>query len=428
MVFLTPYGLGVRFPAGAIDLARLTIILVSFVGLCSYIKEVARDKKLKVLPGSISIILLVCVILGSALTSSNPFESFKLAVSLCLMWFVFPLALGQIFKDNLNSNDINKSFVFIFLVLAVMVTFEFITQTYVIPPELRTVYSDKEWFLSRVLYRNGQILVQGPYTWNHTLAGIMCTGTAIALWAIDRNKKYGFLLAYMIFGIATLAGVRAGVAGVFIAIILYCIWFRSAKMLIHFASAIFITNLLCLSVFDANAGIFFVGDVMVSGGWGGQVYDYDLKQINSQILLQDSQAELMEEGSTLRELGTIGVKINGFLVNLYHINDWALFGYGFGSFQRSQLIPSSAIIYNDPGIIQLIFLESGLIAGGLFVFILIKAVLIGLRYECMKYYSVGITAWSIFALSSWDLYPVPIVILFVLLIYQHHLHQLRKGA
>ena len=269
--------------------------------------------------------------------------------------------------------------------------------------------------------------MQGPYTWNHTLAGITCAGTAIALWAIDSNKKCGLLLAYMIFCMATLAGVRAGLAGSFIALTLYCVWFRSAKMLIHFASAVFITNFLCLARYGDFSAIFMAADIGGSGGWGSQVYDTALVEMRVNF---DSLGFSLNPGLVLflRDFGVIGVKILGFIANLYNINDWARFGYGFGSFQRAGLISSSAIIYNDPGLIQLIFLESGLIAGGLFVFIMIKAVLMGLRYERMKHYSVGITAWCIFALSSWDLYALPIVILFVLLIHQHHFYQLRKGV
>ena len=123
----------------------------------------------------------------------------------------------------------------------------------------------------------------------------------------------------------------------------------------------------------------------------------------------------------LSELGPVGVKIMGFLLNFTQLDKWWALGYGFGSFQRPNQITSSAIGYDDPGIIQLIFLESGLAAGFLLVFILIRATLLGLKYDSMKYYSVGITAWSLFALSSWEVWPFLLVMIFVFkILFYHH--------
>ena len=53
---------------------------------------------------------------------------------------------------------------------------------------------------------------------------------------------------------------------------------------------------------------------------------------------------------------------------------------------------SNAMHYDDPGIIQLIFLMLDLVAGFLLVFVLIKAILLVLRYDTLKYYTVGIIA------------------------------------
>ena len=47
----------------------------------------------------------------------------------------------------------------------------------------------------------------------------------------------------------------------------------------------------------------------------------------------------------------------GFLLNIGQIEEWWLLGYGFGSYQCPAQIISTAIQYDDPGIVQLIFLE-----------------------------------------------------------------------
>ena len=53
------------------------------------------------------------------------------------------------------------------------------------------------------------------------------------------------------------------------------------------------------------------------------------------------------------------------------------------------------------------------------MFILIRATLLGLRYDSLKYYSIGITAWSLFALSSWEIWPLVLVMIFVFKIFRH---------
>ena len=108
-----------------------------------------------------------------------------------------------------------------------------------------------------------------------------------------------------------------------------------------------------------------------------------------------------------------------FLLNIIQLDAWWMLGYGFGSFQRPGQIVSNAIQYDDPGIIQLIFLGSGLVAGFLVLFILIRATLLSLKYDSLKYYSVGITAWSLFALSSWEVWPLLLVMIFVFKIFSY---------
>ena len=110
----------------------------------------------------------------------------------------------------------------------------------------------------------------------------------------------------------------------------------------------------------------------------------------------------------MSKLGPVGVKIMGFTLNVARIKDWWLLGYGW-SFQRPRSVSSNAIPYDDPGLVQLIFLESGVVAGFLFTFILFQAILIGLKSEQMGFLSAGIFAWWLFALSSWEVWPLLLV-------------------
>ena len=137
--------------------------------------------------------------------------------------------------------------------------------------------------------------------------------------------------------------------------------------------------------------------------------------------IRDASQVFLSEGviTFLSNFGPVGIKIMGFLLNAIQLEEWWRLGYGFGSFQRPTQIISTAIQYDDPGIIQLIFLESGLFAGILFVFILIRAILLGLKYDSVKYYSISITAWSLFGLSSWEVWPLLLVMIFVFNIFSY---------
>jgi len=151
-----------------------------------------------------------------------------------------------------------------------------------------------------------------------------------------------------------------------------------------------------------------------------RVQDWFSSWMSSQTFLSETMVK------TFSSLGPVGVKIMGFLLNTSQIEEWWVLGYGFGSFQRPSQVVSNAIQYDDPGIIQLIFLESGLVAGFLLVFILIRATLLSLKYDSLKYYSVGITAWSLFALSSWEVWPLVLVVIFVLKIFSYD--QLQRNS
>lgn len=417
LLLLIPQGIGYRFSMGMVDVPRITMMLTVAIGGVFYLRHWISARRMVFPSGSKFIVLLMALISLSAFTSSNPSASSLLAIQHLTMWFLFPLAFLLLVKDDHDVANLNNGLMVIFIIIMMMVFVEVATQRYIIPPEWRTGFygfEGYEWFSERVLRRGGLLLPQGPFTWNHTLSGLGCIGVGIALYAMDRYKTAGLIFAYVFFMMIAVAGVRAGAAGCLIAIVLYSIWFRNPMIIIHFVGGILAVEIIYLAVFGQHIPILFTGDISTS--WSQEV------EVNHETFKRFQDTSSTTLADIIKHFGTIGVKIAGFALNLVNLGDWWANGYGYASFQRPSKIASSAIQYNDPGVVQLIFLESGLLAGGLFVFILVRAVLIGLKYDSMKYYSVGITAWSIFALSSWDIWPVIFAILFVLLIHQHH-HQ-----
>ena len=248
--------------------------------------------------------------------------------------------------------------------------------------------------------------------WNHALSGLCAAGSGVAIYAIDRGKNWGLLFAYIFVILLISAGARAGFYAVAIAYSLYSIWSKRFSYLSHFILATLIAELLYQLHVNSHAPVFFVSDM--SQRWISQVSS--MTAVKEQFDFVFLSPELVQ---FLSKLGPVGIKIMGFLLNFSQIEEWWLLGYGFGTFQRPGQIMSTAIQYDDPGIIQLIFLESGLFAGFLLVFILVRASLLSLKYESTKYYFVGITAWGLFALSSWELWPLLLVMIFVLKIFRH---------
>ena len=248
--------------------------------------------------------------------------------------------------------------------------------------------------------------------WNHALSGMCAAGSGMAIYAIDKGKKWGLLFAYIFVILLISSGTRAGFYAVAIAFLLYGAWFKKFSYLLHFSLATLATDIFYQLYVGSHAPVFFVSDI--SQRWISEV-----SSMNNVKERFDSSFRSPELRHFLSSLGPIGIKIMGFLLNFSQIEEWWMLGYGFGTFQRPGQIPSTAIQYDDPGIIQLIFLESGIFAGFLLVFILIRASLLSLKYESLKYYSVGITSWSLFALSSWEVWPLLLVMIFVFKIFRY---------
>jgi hypothetical protein len=260
--------------------------------------------------------------------------------------------------------------------------------------------------------------------WNHALSGLCTAGSGVAIYAIDKGKNWGLLFAYIFVFLLVASGTRAGFYAVAIAFLVYCVWSKKISYLLHFSLATLAADMFYQLYVGSHAPVFFAGDI--SSDWAEQRPSINLFQdwLSSVTGLLAYLSERMI--TYLLDLGPVGIKIIGFLLNVTQLDEWWVLGYGFGSFQRPSQVMSNAIQYDDPGIIQLIFLESGLLAGLLLVFILIRASLLSLKYDSLKYYSVGITAWSLFALSSWEVWPLLLIMVLVFKIFKHD--QLNKNS
>lgn len=414
-IFLIPHGIGYRFSIGHIDIPRLIVLAVATFWFVGLLRGFFKSKMMVFEPGTKPIGILVMLILSSGIVSSNPFASTVLAGQLCILWFVFGIAYNSILSHQQDSNQLNNTLIIIFTLLFLFGLYEVIFQTYLVPPQYRMSFwglPGYEWITSRIIIRSDTILAQGPFMWNHALSGLCAAGSGVVIYAMDKNRNWGLLFTYIFVLLLTATGVRAGFYAVAIAFLIFSLWFRRFSIILHFALAALISELFYFVFIGNHAPIFYAADLsetLISHvpSWNSTLNKFALKFSSTQL------AEFFSN------LGIIGVKLMGFILNLAEIEEWWLLGHGFGSFQRPSIILSSAIQYDDPGIIQLIFLESGIFAGFLFVFILIRAIQLGLKYDTLKYYSVGITAWSLFALSSWEVWPLLLVMIFVLKIFKY---------
>ena len=414
-IFLLTHGVGYRFSIGHIDAPRFILLATIAYWFVGALRGFFKSKTIIFTPGSRLIGTLVTLILVSAITSSNPVSSTILAGQLCLLWFVFAYAYTGLFNHETDGKQLAKTLTIIFVILFIFALYEVVFQTYLIPHKYRTSYwgvAGYEWITSRILYRSDTILAQGPFMWNHALSGLCVAGSGIAIYAMEKHKNWGLIFFYGFVMLLIAAGTRAGFYAVAIAFLLYSIWFKQFFVMLHFVLAALITEVSYISLNGSHAPVFFAADM--SSGWVDGVSSMDRVQTNFNSVLLSPELTAF-----LSDLGPVGVKIMGFLLNVTKIEEWWLFGYGFGAFQRSGQIASPAIQYDDPGLVQLIFLESGLLAGCLLVFVLIRATLLGLKYDSLKYYSVGIAAWSVFALSSWEVWPLTLVMIFVFKIFKH---------
>ena len=413
-ILLIPHGMGIRFSIGHIDIPRLVILLTTLFGFYLYLSSWIKAKKIifpeggKLLTGFSSFLIL------SAVFSSNSIQSLILCLQLLTIWVFFPLAIVKIF-ENEGIETLYKAFGIIIVILSLYAFYEIVAQDYIVSPEMRTSFHDNEQFNKTKHFRNGILLSRGPFMWNHALIGIGIILCGVGLYAYEKKKSLGIAITFLTFLIVFSSGVRAGNIGLFIGILAYSIYTRQFWILIHyFASFAFLSGFYFL-LFELPLPFLFSGDL--SYEWMALAAQSNIDTIEQFKILE---APLF---SAIKNSGTVGIKIAGFVLNIVQLDQWWAVGYGFGSFQRPGAILSDAIQYNDPGLLQLFFLESGLFAGGLLLFFLFKAIYDGFKYDQTRPMALGILAWSIFALSSWEIWPLMLATIFGLLIFRHHATQ-----
>lgn len=433
LIFLTPHLMGHRFSGGFVDLPRVAMVITMIVGAGLYFKEWIALRRIALPAGALPIVIFAGLIMASGLfspnmiTSSDLITSLAVALKLVGLWIIFPLACFKVLESDIDGEAMNTAFMVLFSVLMGWVVIEVIRQDYLVPLHLRNALFDQnfiryEELVTRRYFRDGALLPIGPFVLNHVLSGFACIGLGVALWAMERFKTYGLIFAYGIFMLVAVAGARAGMVGAVVALIAYALWFRNPMVLIHFIAAILCVEMVYLAYLGVGLPPFYVSDI--NQEWIG-IVDVNVSAINQLesklVALLSNPALAFSIAEFFRDLGTVGIRIAGFLVNLTQWQEWWPFGYGLGIYPvRPSILSESYIIYKEPGLIQLIMLQSGLVAGFLLIGILIRGVLIGLKYEAMKYYSVAIFAWSLLALSSPHLWSMIFVILFVLRIHHYH--------
>ena len=288
-------------------------------------------------------------------------------------------------------------------------------QDYLVSPGMRTSFHENEQFNKTKHIRNGILLSRGPFMWNHALNGIGIILCGVGLFVYEKKKSIGIVITFLTFLIVFSSGVRAGNIGLFISILAYSIYTRQFWILIHYFASLAILLLLYFLLFEMPLPFIFFGDL--SYQWMAEAAQSNIETIEM------GQTENIPLISQIKNSGALGIKITGFILNILQLDQWWVLGYGFGSFQRPNTILSDAIQYNDPGLLQLFFFESGLFAGGLLLFFLFKAIYDGFKYDQTRPMAVGILAWSIFSLSSLEIWPLMLATIFGLLIFRHHATQ-----
>ena len=156
-------------------------------------------------------------------------------------------------------------------------------------------------------------------------------------------------------------GVRAGFYGVAITFFLYVVWSKKNSLLVHFSLATLVADIFSQLYVGLHALVFFTGDIIRSLGWGCAKHG----PCSRWVCFRGGSEGFVSKRTLayLSSLGPVGMKIMGLLLNIGQIEEWWVLRHGFGSFQRSNQIISTDIQYDDPGIIQLIFLDQGLLQG-----------------------------------------------------------------
>ena len=354
LILLLPHGLGFRFNIGAVDLPRLFIIITIILGVIVTFKQVMAKRTVNISRGALYLIGFSLTVVLSALLSSSPLVSLLLATKLLMVWTIFPLAFHKL--SSKDTDEVLQRYLMIIIIFYIgFCLTEMITQKYFYPAWIRTVfwnYEGYEWINSRLLKRGAILLAQGPFLWNHGMAGMLCALCGIAFKYNCQNHIGGKLICVG-FVIALLStGVRAALVAVTILIFIRLITHKDLKLLVSFIVGLAISNMYYIIKNKSLGPMFYTADL--TNPWTQSNFSVE---VGCNALSSLTGMKLSNACNFLESLGVLGSKLSGLLVNLVRIKEWALHGYGFGSYQHPGLITSNAFQYDDPGLIMLFFFE-----------------------------------------------------------------------
>ena len=217
-------------------------------------------------------------------------------------------------------------------------------QDYLVPPEIRTSFHENEQFNKTKHIRNGVLLSRGPFMWNHALSGIGIILCGVGLYAYEKKKSIGIVITFLTLLIVFSSGVRAGNIGLFIGILAYSIYTRQFWILIHYFASLALVSLLYFLPFGTPAPFVFSADL--SYEWMASAAQ------SNQIIIEKFEALGIPLFFELKNTGTIGIKIAGFILNLLQLDQWWAVGYGW-FFSKTGHNFKRCNQYNDPGLLQL---------------------------------------------------------------------------
>ena len=433
LIYLLPQAVGYRpyYQALSVDGPRILILLIIMTSFIVFLKNFSFKNLLELNKSYYYLVLFAIFIFISALTSENVTSSLFLSIKLVTIWILFACSFDYLSNINCHNEElIDKYFINTLLIisfgLSVYALIEFSLQTYVIPNSFRTSFStiaNYEEFITKTITRNGLILAQGPFTWNHGLGGVLCSLLGVVLYNIEKRKIFGPLLGVFFIFALLVTGMRAVYIAITFGILIWIIFrFNLKKILVLlfcFSIALGIYSIKA----DPKKIIFFSNDIQSFSKTdeynllfvgGKQFFDY---KRTAEFLNSFTPLSTEEIGSYIENKGTLGLRFIGLVENLLDYKNWWLTGYGTGSFQKPDLVKSSAFQYNDPGLIMVILFEFGILPFMLFMYLILTAFFKSLKNTDWMF-GVGIASWFVFSLSSWAIWPMMLITVFVVKIYK----------
>ena len=421
LILLLPQAVGYRpyHNALSIDGPRVVILLIILLASILFIKNAALKNITDLNISYFILFAFAILMILSSLFSENIYTSLFLSIKLITIWVIFSCAFDYLNNDiSYNKYFLNALF-FILIGLLAYSFLEFLLQTYVIPNWLRTSFYnfDEYAFINnRISFRNNLILSQGPFTWNHGFGGVLCSLIGIMLFKFEKYKFFGCLLAILFFLSILTTGMRAVYIATLFGLIIWMVYRFNFKNILKLIVCFFLACFIYSFKSDPMNILFFNDDMKINineyvGVFINEKYRLSTLKTSNFITLFLPFTSL-EIQSFLENSGTLGVRIIGFIENLLNYENWWLTGYGVGAFQKPGSVPSEAIQYNDPGLFMLILFEFGIFPFLIFIFLIVFSFFKSIKNDNWML-SIGIVTWFIFSLSSWAIWPMLLITVFI---------------